>query len=147
LANLSVVEPFFLWIVPHLTLIALPPLSCWLNCWLRRRRYQITIKHLFIATLAAALVAPDLARYIRVGRRIGPKHVATWLWETSRHTLLIVLAGSLLLTWGWYRFRRTGKRITGGADTQSPFASSRDSHHSFRNEAALRAASSQASWR
>ena len=43
----------------------------------------------------------SLGQFVHAAGRIGLTRLASLLWERSWHTWLIVLAGSIFLTWGW----------------------------------------------
>ncbi|HXT57174.1 MAG TPA: hypothetical protein VN699_01000 [Pirellulales bacterium] len=85
---------FALWMMPHLLLMAAPPLMAWL--W--RRGGRFSLKHIFLATAAVAMLGNNIAWAIKAALAHGPiplfKELAQHFWPTW----LIVFSISLTAT-------------------------------------------------
>lgn len=91
LATMPAQPAFALWMLPHLLLIAGPPLTLWL--W--RRGGRFSIKHVLLAMTGVAILGNNIAWAAKAALQIGPMYLINYQAERSWRTWLGVFIVSL----------------------------------------------------
>lgn len=91
LATMPAQPAFALWMLPHLLLLATPPLTVWL--W--RRGGRFSIKHVLLAMAGVAILGNNIAWAAKAALKIGPMYLIYYHAERSWRTWLGVFIVSL----------------------------------------------------